>query len=242
MAVSHKYKYIFLKVPKTASTAVLNYLQSIDEDEDIEEIENSKEFKHYNGHIPAYILRKYLGEEIWNSYTKFGVVRNPYTHTMSHYDHQLNTTYDNRDFSDFRIIFPHNRPDKNYRKSKDNRYILEPKPSGKLYLEGLISLEALLSNWFCMDSVIYTQSYILYHNNKDDESILTIKFENLKKDLIEIFNLIGLDTNFKLPYKNPVKPWRTTMNRYIVLNDKNFIDHVNLYRDIDFINFNYNKE
>jgi hypothetical protein len=122
MIISHKYKFIFLKTAKTASTSIeialskhcgkkdsitpmlpadekirhslqyrgpQNYLSPIT-DYSREEIINlvfrkSEKKQRYFHHISAEAIKKYVGDEVWNSYYKFCVERNPWERFISLY-------------------------------------------------------------------------------------------------------------------------------------------------------------
>ena len=109
MLVSHRYQFIFIKTVKTAGTSIESYFepycmfegeweQSHARDEYISEAgiigQRAQRYRKkgmrkrmrkptYKSHIPAYEIRKQVGEEIWNSYFKFTAVRNPFDKLVS---------------------------------------------------------------------------------------------------------------------------------------------------------------
>ena len=99
MIISHKYKFIFIKTKKTASSIIEIYLSQLCDEDDIVTplLENvtykqnprnwyyNKYNKFFYNHIPARIIRYYIGEKDWNNYYKFCVERNPFDKTISHY-------------------------------------------------------------------------------------------------------------------------------------------------------------
>lgn len=109
MLISHRKKFIFTKTGKTAGTSVESYFEkdcmpegdwqeSHTRDEYVSEFgiigyrgESLKKdsCKWYN-HMSAKKIRQQIGEDIWNSYYKFTVIRNPFDKLISSF------YYDNR--------------------------------------------------------------------------------------------------------------------------------------------------
>jgi hypothetical protein len=104
MLVSHTKQFIFTKTAKTAGTSVELYfepwcmpegqwepLHERDEYESETGIIGYRGFdssgKRWFNHMSAAKIRALLGEELWNSYFKFCVVRNPYDKLVSAYHH-----------------------------------------------------------------------------------------------------------------------------------------------------------
>jgi len=67
--ISHKHKWIFIHVIKTAGSSIEKCLSGV------------KKHKHE----PASKVRKAVGEKTWNSYFKFSFVRNPFDKIVSQY-------------------------------------------------------------------------------------------------------------------------------------------------------------
>lgn len=88
MRISHKYKFVFLAVPRTGSTTVRKIL---DDYSDVKSLHISKvtDMYPYYHHIPAGKLKKIFADKGWDwgSYRKFCVVRNPYDRVVSLYHH-----------------------------------------------------------------------------------------------------------------------------------------------------------
>ena len=91
MIVSHKHRFIFFAVPKTATHAIRQALREHTGSEDWEQqvlfgeqflpIPEIARIKH--GHISVRQIRPHLDPEVWNSYFKFGFVRNPFDRYVS---------------------------------------------------------------------------------------------------------------------------------------------------------------
>lgn len=92
MIVSHKYKFIFIAIPKTATHAIRFALRPHLASNDWEQVElfhRSRApiagFENINhGHITAQVAKEALGKEIWDSYYKFAFVRNPFDRFISY--------------------------------------------------------------------------------------------------------------------------------------------------------------
>jgi len=90
--ISHKYRFIFIKTGKTAGTSIETYLSQHCGDDDIltpfgieEEGHLARNHTGFKNHMPAYKIREIVSDEIWNSYFKFCVERNPWDKSLSHY-------------------------------------------------------------------------------------------------------------------------------------------------------------
>ena len=133
MILSHQLKYIFIKPEKVAGTSVQNSLIQYCSDPDrfptdglrrlcflkSEDLnENSNDVKRFKvdspdecadlkcgTHINSRRLQKILNPEIWKTYFKFTIVRNPWDQAVSRYHHEMLKWVDNGkskdDFSDF---------------------------------------------------------------------------------------------------------------------------------------------
>lgn len=115
MLISHRKKFIFTKTAKTAGTSIESYYEPFcmpkgqwtqlhSRDEYISETgiigfrgENHKECTYFN-HMSADKIKESVGEEIWKSYFKFTVVRNPFSKLISgwYHFHKPHTTMGGR--------------------------------------------------------------------------------------------------------------------------------------------------
>jgi hypothetical protein len=75
MIISHKYKVIFIHIFKNAGTFITSFLINLDAQLDTRFI----------GHITSKKGKCLLEPHIWNSYTKFCVIRNSYDFIVSLY-------------------------------------------------------------------------------------------------------------------------------------------------------------
>lgn len=91
MIISHKHRFIFFAVPKTATHAIRTALRSCLDPNDWEQqilfgrqslpIPAIARLQH--GHVSARQLQPHVSTDIWESYFKFGFVRNPFDRFVS---------------------------------------------------------------------------------------------------------------------------------------------------------------
>ncbi|HAD96301.1 MAG TPA: sulfotransferase [Cryomorphaceae bacterium] len=92
MIISHTHKFIFFAIPKTGTHAIRNALNKHLGKNDWEQVDLFRhsripipEFEALeHGHITASEIKSHLGEEVWNTYFKFSVVRNPFDRFISY--------------------------------------------------------------------------------------------------------------------------------------------------------------
>ncbi len=139
MIVSHKYKFIYLKTIKTASTSMENALCRICGPDDIitpaaprfMKLREGQRAQHYRidhpavpkrpwlkrllgrperyhhpsvgyyEHMPAWRVKTYLGDELWNSYYKFTFERNPWDRQVSFFHFRVRDRKKNLTFDEF---------------------------------------------------------------------------------------------------------------------------------------------
>ncbi|MGI9200565.1 MAG: sulfotransferase family 2 domain-containing protein [Woeseiaceae bacterium] len=91
MIISHRHKFIFFAVPKTATHTIREALrQHTDENDWEQQVLYGQQFLPFpeiarlnHGHISAEQIRPHLDDDIWNEYFKFGFVRNPFDRFVS---------------------------------------------------------------------------------------------------------------------------------------------------------------
>jgi hypothetical protein len=94
MIINHRYRFIFIHVPKTAGSSVTNWLSRFNNWNDIElggtrygeaiQPVYGERFKLYK-HSTARQIRDVVGDDLWRSYFKFAVVRHPLARLASAY-------------------------------------------------------------------------------------------------------------------------------------------------------------
>lgn len=110
MIVSHKHKFIFVKTHKTATQTFLKFIkphlgpddvmagdpgndESGDENKADTQVNVEKTFdtgkcaldykEKYGNHLPWFMIKEIVGDDIWNTYTKFTIEREPKDRIMS---------------------------------------------------------------------------------------------------------------------------------------------------------------
>ena len=61
-------------------------------------LNEKKRLKFYN-HIPAYLVKQRLGDNIWNTYTKIAIIRNPFDYMVSSFFWEMKTKKKKTDLS-----------------------------------------------------------------------------------------------------------------------------------------------
>jgi len=107
MPISHKYKAIFVHIPKTAGTSIEKAMNIRKIDESIlrsHKLVDIKGVKYAPQHFTSNILKRHkITKPYWDSYFKFAIVRHPYSRVLSEYFwvfKQLNE-FDSNHFSVF---------------------------------------------------------------------------------------------------------------------------------------------
>jgi hypothetical protein len=92
MIISHKHKFIFIKTVKTASTSIEVFLSPLCAPGDIVtpieppvEGHQPRNYEGFRNHIPATLIKERVPPEVWETYFKFCVERNPWDKVLSHY-------------------------------------------------------------------------------------------------------------------------------------------------------------
>jgi len=109
--ISYKHKFIFIRVPKTASTSIQLALGKICGPYDIVTAftgppswtldHNPRNDEKYKPHTAAIKIKETVSPEIWNSYFKFAFERNPFDKVVSTWDYRLHWKHDHKSFKQF---------------------------------------------------------------------------------------------------------------------------------------------
>tara|TARA_B100001109_G_C18753171_1_gene422392 strand:+ start:83 stop:640 length:558 start_codon:yes stop_codon:yes gene_type:complete len=85
MFINHKHKFIFIHIPKNAGTSIRNSF-------DIHGYDKRVVRRRYPHYICSEI-KDYCGDDVWNEFYKFSVVRNPYERMVSYYHFHKSEQY-----------------------------------------------------------------------------------------------------------------------------------------------------
>ena len=85
MPICHRHKFIFIHIPKTGGTSIRYALTSAGAELDIDGKLTESSRTVWLHHLPAMQLRPLVDNKIWQSYFKFGFVRNPWERLVSFY-------------------------------------------------------------------------------------------------------------------------------------------------------------
>jgi hypothetical protein len=90
--ISHRHRFIFVKTLKTAGTSIEVFLSQHCGPDDVAtpilphvEPHRPRNYDGFFNHIPAAAIRDRVGPDIWRTYFKFCVERNPWDKTLSYY-------------------------------------------------------------------------------------------------------------------------------------------------------------
>jgi hypothetical protein len=172
MIISHKYKCIFIRVPKTGSTSIEKLWKIIDSNCQI----SDDDMPPY-GHYKCSELKRVIGEEIWNNYFKFAFIREPKDWFKSQYTD--NMKYEHEASTKLHILL-------------NEHYMLDNPINKVLSLDHCISLHVFLNNWFRGKDM---SSYL------DLEVDYVGLLENFHEDLTKIFKKIGYNDHVEIPHE-----------------------------------------
>lgn len=138
MIISHSKQFIFLKSPKTASTSTERLLETVCNGEDIIGWRGpppKPEDTEYYNHMNLNQLKEKVAEDDWNTYYKFGNVRNPWDRVVSSYFFRKDVLSKN----------PHNPTDWEDGESFE-QFVLTRKLPGKLsvFFDGFTEMDFLI--------------------------------------------------------------------------------------------------
>lgn len=85
--INHKHKFIFTRVTKTASSAMLYSLKKCGVE--VNKVVSDDDWEQDPNHVPMPRLKKSISDEEFNSYFKWGFVRNPWDRWVSAYYYSL---------------------------------------------------------------------------------------------------------------------------------------------------------
>jgi len=177
--ISHKYKCIFVHIPKTGGTSIENIVWPLKSDRVVENLWMGAIKPYYNKyqtgglqHLTSNQIETEVGSEVFNSYYKFAVIRNPWEKAVSQFIYMKQKRKDLRKFIGM------------------TRWT-----SFRKYLHLITKIEHV--QWMKQVDFIFDKN-----GNLNVDKI--IRFENLEKEFHETRELIGIPY-MKLPHDNKSK-------------------------------------
>jgi len=209
MPLSHKYKYIFIHIPKTGGTSIRRFLGSTRSKEVLSKQEQRDYFRQQNiyydyRHPTAYMYKTYeLEPEQFETYFKFTFVRNPYDRCVSEFFYAKggHTKRDVPPWLDQKV--------KNYFSSR--------------------AFSSFLIKYLCENNSYHSHTMSQSHFTLDENGNSLIDFigryENLREDFAKILDILKINKSInKLShrYKNLIEldksQYLTPKNKELIYN------------------------
>jgi len=117
--ICNKRKFIYIRVAKTGTTAIVNYLFPIKPNQHWKTHQNEintkiKNWENYDAnHYPLYKVKEVITKQKYNDYFKFGFVRNPYERCVSAWKYNMKNGYTDTETTLFDFVKYLNKTDIN---------------------------------------------------------------------------------------------------------------------------------
>lgn len=183
MILSLSHNFIFVHIPKTAGSSIMNILKPYDRKYRkslIRSLSRKLSFvepadsAHFRVHDTASKIISKLSYPVWNNYFSFSVVRNPFDHAVSHYEYMKQFRSRAIAKEHQRMTFEtylNDRQKKPFHKRTtfvrmpDQAYYLLSK-DGKIAVNKVIKFENLVKEWELLSQQIGIADIKLPHVNK----------------------------------------------------------------------------
>lgn len=199
MLISHTYKFIFIKPTKVAGTSVeitlAKYCQKDDvvtpqreysSKLDIDDYSyQARNFKGFWEHMTPAEIKEKIGHEIWNSYTKIAIVRNPWDYVVSRY------------LWEYTKMFNENRSKTLYLRFKHFFLRLYFRHIKKKYIYSIFDFDSFVQG------IPKGFMNYQYYFDKDDipYPLFILRYENLQNDFDALCDKLGIPRE-RLPRVN----------------------------------------
>jgi len=200
MVISHKHKFLFVSVPKTATKSITDYLNNF---ADIKGDSNDKQSP-YNYHATAMQLLTEFKKQNWNweEYIKFTVVRNPWDKLVSNY------FFKKSEMKKWKPLIEENMENPEKHKWLHTWDIPKLYNDWIPYFKENTSFQKSVLNLNKKEVYKYDEVYGYSHwiGSSNKVTILNhfIKMENIQSDFNTICDRIGISRQ-ELPHKNASK-------------------------------------
>lgn len=195
MIISHRHRFIFFAVPKTATHTVREALRPHLGDEDWEQqqlfgrqtlpIPEIARIGH--GHVGARRIRAFLDDAMWHTYFKFGFVRNPFDRFVS------TCFFLHRDNAQFSAAATTNMKQSLKNRSFRERVLIRPQSlqltddAGRLQLDYVGRYESLQADFDEVCRRIGIASSALPRRNASDHDDYTAYYDDELRDSVAEF-------------------------------------------------------
>ena len=198
MIISHKYKCIFIRVPKCLSTSVEEFFIELDPN-----CISSKDHPQQHGHETSSQIKEMVTNDEWNSYFKFTFFRNPEKRFISQYVDHLNYSFrkDNSSHIKLKWLLTEN--------STLN------KPKDKIIKKHDFSQFQVFNRWWNKPGFTYQQV-----DWQDEKLDFIANMDKIKRDWNFIKEKLNIETSLKLPHSNTTnsKEWKLDYDSKLLLN------------------------
>ena len=207
--ISHKYKCIFVEVPKTGTTSIRSIIgQPPKPHQNICQIKFEMEnyWTRYGGNLNKVIASLYLllprktrernGRKLFNTYFKFGFVRNPWDRVVSLYLRKEGLQLSQKmSFPEFVRWIKYSSSTCNHSVPHVNQLDWFVDPHGEILVDFIGKFENLQKDWHTVSKKIGAQDQ-LPHKKKNDRKVkhYTEYYSAESKRIIE--NKFGLDIEY----------------------------------------------
>ena len=225
MIISHSHKFIFIKIPKTAGTSIVDHLDPY-LNQELRDLDLGDHERIRDNHFPekgiykpgiiSILKENHLNKHFdINSYFKFAFVRNPWDVRLSRYFYLRDT--------EIAYNTKKNLPTDNSALSLDFKSWCF---SGEWFPA---------QNWSCKNKTQGGQIGFLQNDNFEIDIDYIGKFENLQEDFNNICDQIGIE-NKKLPHHNKSKHKHYT--KYYDDETREFVAK-NYAKDIEYFGYEF---
>jgi len=197
--INRKYKCIFIEVPKTGSTSIRSLVGSpkyphLDIKETIYNIKhflpfyNLRYYKYVN-YIYKNILptktRNSIGENIIDEYFKFGIVRNPWSRTVSLYNRKEGIQMRNKmSFEEFVNWINYSSDTCIYPSRKLNQLDWFKDSNGKLFVDFIGKFESLNKDWEHISEILGILDKLPHKNKNTSRKHYSEYYNSKTKEII----------------------------------------------------------
>ncbi len=215
MLISHKHKFVFIAINKTATTSIHDALTNLSDIKSVGDTQSS-----YYFHATAKKIKKEFKKNNWdwNSYFKFSFVRNPWDRMVSAYFYRLKMV------------------EKWNKKKPVDKHTIAVYEDFKVQLNSTNNFNEWLEKYINHKSVAFHQHKFLYEDEKKLVNFVG-KFENLSNDFDYAMTQIKCE-HIKLPFLN--KSNRKSHKKYYSEHTRKLVKNYYV-KDINLFNYNYDK-